>query len=82
MVFVDNKTDLAVMFFGVLALYVGIQFIAALKHGDHTPLKQHAILAGLFFAASALAKPTGMFDILHFAMLFLLQWHSAFLVIG
>ncbi len=82
LVFVDNKTDLAVMFFGVLALYVGIQFIAALKHGDHTPLKQHAILAGLFFAASALAKPTGMFDILHFAMLFLLQWHSAFLVIG
>ncbi len=81
LVFVDNKTDLAVMFFGVIALYVWIQFIRILSQKNsnieginHKTVVQYAIIAGLFFAASILAKPTGMFDMIHFAVLFLMQW--------
>jgi hypothetical protein len=89
LLFVDNKTDLAVMFFSVIALYVGIQFIRYLQahiaeptHTSHKITIQYAILAWLFFAAAAIAKPTGMFDIIHFAVLFLLQWNSLFLALG
>ena len=32
-----------------------------------------AILSGILFAASAVAKPTGMFDFIHFGILLLLQ---------
>ncbi len=81
LVFVDNKTDLAVMFFWVIALYVGIQFIRILTQKNngiewvtYKHITQYAMLAWLFFAASILAKPTGMFDMIHFAILFLLQW--------
>ena len=69
------------MFFGVIALYVGIQFIRILSQKNneiegvnHKTVVQYAIIAGLFFAASILAKPTGMFDMIHFAVLFLMQW--------
>lgn len=80
LIFVDNKTDLAVMFFGVIALYVGIQFMRTLTdttkdmHQNKATIVQYAILAWLFFAASILAKPTWMFDMIHFGVLFLLQW--------
>jgi hypothetical protein len=52
LLFVDNKTDLAVMFFSVIALYVGIQFIRFLQahiaepsHTSHKITIQYAILA-------------------------------------
>ena len=84
LVFVDNKTDLAVMFFTVIALYSGMQFLMALLHGQYNTKKtlHYAILSGVFFGASAVAKPTGMFDIIHFAMLLLMQWNRALFGIG
>lgn len=83
LVFVDNKTDLSVLFFTVIAIYSGIQFLIALKDNTYTKYTKHyAILSWLFFAASALAKPTGMFDIMHFAILFFIQWNWILLAIG
>ncbi len=93
LVFVDNKTDLAVMFLSVIALYVGIQFMRSLAHTTTNEeihdiqmhkgrITQYAILAWLFFAASILAKPTGMFDMIHFGILFLLQWQVVLFGVG
>lgn len=108
LVFVDNKTDLAVMFFSVLALYAWIQFVRQINGyvdfiGDRSSLEEKelsedapfskkkilhfAILSGILFAASAVAKPTGMFDFIHFGILFLLQrqvllfWFGAYTLI-
>lgn len=79
LIFVDNKTDLAVMFFAVLALYAGIEFLATiqLKTASKLVIRQQAIVAGLLFAAALIAKPTGLFDVVHFGVLFLLQWQAA-----
>ncbi len=84
LVFVDNKTDLAVMFFAVLALYAGIEFIASILANTATKktIRQQAIVAGIIFAAAAIAKPTGLFDIVHFAVMFLLQREAALVGLG
>lgn len=83
LVFVDNKPDLAVMFFAILALYTWIKFATRLTSDeDNQYTKHYAILSGFFFAASILAKPTWMFDIVHFAILFLLQWNSILFAVG
>ncbi len=74
LVFIDNKPDLAVLFFSMIALYAGIKFLLTVQHGASKQEKnQHAVLSWLFFAAAILAKPTWLFDAVHFAMLFLLQ---------
>lgn len=95
LVFVDNKTDLAVMFFAILALYVWIQFVTQingyasqvedknsfeiaeddLKQTEYSKknILHFAILSGILFAASAVAKPTGMFDFVHFGIFLLMQ---------
>lgn len=95
LVFIDNKTDLAVMFFSILALYVWIQFVTQINgyvrqvedknsfEIAENDLKQtkyskknilhFAILSGILFAASAVAKPTGMFDFVNFGILLLMQ---------
>lgn len=79
LIFVDNKTDMAVMFLAVLALYAGIELLAMImSNPTHKKMiRQQAIVAGILFAAAAIAKPTGLFDIVHFAVLFLLQWEAA-----
>ena len=108
LVFVDNKTDLAVMFFSILALYVWIQFVTQINgyvnHVEDKSLLEienteeknkddklvyskknilhFAILSGILFAASAVAKPTGMFDFVHFGILLLLQWQILLFGIG
>lgn len=82
LIFVDNKTDLAVLFFTIIAIYTWIQFLLALKHEQWNKyIKHYAILSWFFFAASILAKPTGMFDVMHFAILFFLQWNWVVLAI-
>lgn len=82
LIFVDNKTDLAVLFFTIIAIYTWIQFLLALKHSQWSKyIKHYAILSWFFFAASILAKPTGMFDVMHFAILFFLQWNWAVLAV-
>lgn len=83
LVFVDNKTDMAVMFFTMIALYAGLQYLQQLTHNhDGKKVVHYAILSWVFFGASAIAKPTGMFDIIHFAMLLLLQFNWVLLGIG
>jgi hypothetical protein len=87
LVFIDNKTDLAVLFFAVIALYVWVQFIRAVRTKAAwgtlaISLTHQAIITGVLFAAAALAKPTGLFDVAHFWVLFLLQWEAAIVGIG
>jgi hypothetical protein len=83
LVFVDNKTDLGIMFLILLWLIPGIRLITNLIHEvrwtkndfEHNN-KDLAILSWLFFGIAVLSKPTALFDVMSYGLLYvgLLIW--------
>jgi hypothetical protein len=70
LIFVDNKTDLWVMSLVVLALLSAFRFLKQLLWSSQDFNWKYMLLSAFFFALAALAKPTGMFDVVSFMTLF------------
>lgn len=83
LIFVDNKTDLWIMTLILLWLIPGIRLITNLIHtvdvnqeSSVVSNKILSILSGGFFAIAVLSKPTALFDVMNYALLYwwLLVW--------
>lgn len=75
LVFIDNKTDLGVMGLTLLALLSGLIFFNKIQQAPthQTTLdrstRSYIAVSGVFFALSAMAKPTAFQDALLFGLL-------------
>lgn len=77
LVFVDNKTDLWIMTLVVLGLIPGIRLINYLIYQSNNDVDTRvysqttlALLSWIFFAIAVLSKPTALFDVMSYGLLF------------
>ena len=70
LLFVDNKTDMAIMTMTTLALYFGFKHLNSMVQ-NLAPHRRYLIFSGVLFGIAVVSKPTALFDSLNFALLLL-----------
>ncbi len=80
LVFVDNKTDLAVLMFVILWLFLALYSLLKIKDEkvDKKEIILFVVLAGIFFGIANLIKPTATFDF--FETFLLISWTEIWLL--
>jgi len=89
LVFVDNKTDLAVLMYVVLALFMLLYTFLRWKQDNKENLNEDKkttilflILAGVFFAFANTIKPTATFDFFEAVLSYSFIYLGIFIVLG